>query len=158
LTLLSRTVAIEITDIFTVQPGASDGGCGDRVAQLDQSLSEGIESLDVALNAIDNYNNDIRVRRSLATIFGITNSGRLRESRVTADAVRRVRMYINHTKDFYNLQLGAGNVPYYDKVEFWLFCDITFLSLHKPAFSVSDYQGDDILDQNGNPIRVMDIP
>ncbi|KAK8122175.1 hypothetical protein PG984_010845 [Apiospora sp. TS-2023a] len=110
--LLSRTIALEITDIFNVQPGASDGGCDDRAGVLDQWLSEGIESLDVALKAINNYRKDPEVRKSLSTIFGIRNDQSLTED--ASVALNRVK--------------------------------------------TSDYQGKDILDQNGNPIRIMDIP
>ncbi len=79
LSLLSCTVAdVEITDIFTVQPGASDGGCDSRAAVLDQWLSECLESLGVAISAIDEYDQDIRVRRSMSSFFGISNNGPLR--------------------------------------------------------------------------------
>ncbi|GAW12854.1 hypothetical protein ANO14919_022250 [Xylariales sp. No.14919] len=59
LTLLSRIVAVEIDDVFTVHPGPRDGGCDERLGTLDQWLSEAIESVDTALLAIDEYNQDI---------------------------------------------------------------------------------------------------
>jgi len=52
LTFLPCTNAVDITDLFTVQPGARDGGCNGREAMLDQWLSEGIESVHIALAAI----------------------------------------------------------------------------------------------------------
>ncbi|GKT58404.1 hypothetical protein ColTof4_12335 [Colletotrichum tofieldiae] len=158
LALLSCTIAVEITDIFTVQPGTLDGGCDGRAAVLDQWLSEGIESLDVTLNAIDEYNQDPRVRRSMSVIFGIANSGRLGGANTPrAIAVKRVRDYIEHIGNFYNQKQENGR-PLYDKSGYWFFCDSTFLSLHEPTSPASDYRGNDILDQNGNPIRIMDIP
>jgi hypothetical protein len=77
--LLPRTIAVDIPDIFTLEPNLSDadGGCDGRADELDQWLTESIYSIDAALNAIDSYNQDVRVRRSMSVIFGITNSGRL---------------------------------------------------------------------------------
>lgn len=155
LALLSCTVAVDITDIFTVQPGGTNnGGCDDRPAVLDQWLSEAIESLDVALVAIDEYDQDPRVRRSMAAIFGITNSGRLRGAR--AMAVETVRNYIEHVGNFFN-QKQENGVSLYNKAGFWLFCHSTFLALHQPTDPAIDYQGNDISDQDGNPIRIMDV-
>lgn len=107
LALLSCTVAVDITDIFTVQPGGTNnGGCDDRPAVLDQWLSEAIESLDVALVAIDEYDQDPRVRRSMAAIFGITNSGRLRGAR--AMAVETVRSKCWPLHNFHCLLLDTA--------------------------------------------------
>jgi hypothetical protein len=91
LAFLSRTIAVEITDIFTVHSGTNDGGCDARAAVLDQWLSEGIESIDVALTAIDEYNQEIRVRRSMSSFFGIANSGPARDGTPRSDAVNKVR-------------------------------------------------------------------
>ncbi|KAL2872835.1 uncharacterized protein BJX67DRAFT_20775 [Aspergillus lucknowensis] len=157
LVLLPCTVAVDITDIFTVQPGSSDGGCDDRAAVLDQWLSEGIESLDVALNAIDEYNQDIRVRRSMSVIFGISNSGPLRPNTARAVAVGRVRDYIEHIGNFYN-NLQQNGRPLYDRAGFWLFCHSTFLSLHEPTSPALDYLGNEIGDENDNPISISDVP
>ncbi len=47
--------------------------------------------------------------------------------------------------------------PLYNRADFWLFCDSTFLSLHQPTWPASDYLGNDILDQNNQPVRIMDM-
>ncbi|KAL2802027.1 hypothetical protein BJX63DRAFT_438263 [Aspergillus granulosus] len=157
LVLLPYTFAVEITDIFTVQPGTREGGCDDRAAVLDQWLSEGIESIDVALNAIDQYNQDARVRRSMSAIFGIANTGRLGEPETSrAIAVGRVRDNIEYIGNFYNQKRGGGG-PLYDRAGYWLFCHSTFLSLHEPTSPASDYLGNEILDQDNNPIRIVAV-
>ncbi|KAI3317158.1 hypothetical protein HD806DRAFT_527304 [Xylariaceae sp. AK1471] len=76
LSIVPGMLAVYITNIFTVQNGNNDGGCGARDDVLDLWLSEGIESLVVAINEIDDYRNDIWVRRSMSVIFGITNNAR----------------------------------------------------------------------------------
>lgn len=68
--------AIDITDIFTVQTGTNNGGCDARLTVLDDWLSEIIQSLDTALVAILDYNNDERVRKSMSVIFGIADEGK----------------------------------------------------------------------------------
>jgi hypothetical protein len=45
----------------------------------------------------------------------------------------------------------------YDKAAFWLFCHSTFLALHNPTDPAIDYQGNDILDQDGKQIRIVDV-
>jgi hypothetical protein len=77
LVLLSRTIAVEMNDIFTVQPGTRDGGCDDRAAVLDQWLEECIQSIYVTLQAMDQYEQQTKVRRALSTIFGIANRNRM---------------------------------------------------------------------------------
>ncbi|KAH8585528.1 hypothetical protein B0O99DRAFT_154103 [Bisporella sp. PMI_857] len=158
LALLPCTIAedIAITDIFTVQGGARDGGCDGREAVLDQWLSEGLESLDVALKALDEYNQRIEVRRSMDIIFGFRNQGPLRgEDRIAT--VERIKRYIEIVYDFYSHRAINGQ-PFFNRASYWLFCDSTFLSLHEPTSPASDFQGNDILDQNGNPVRIVDVP
>lgn len=91
LALLSCTIAVEITEIFTVQDGTREGGCDHRAAVLDQWLSETIESIDTALRAIDEYDQEIRVRRSMSAFFHIANQGRLRPDSDKAAAVAQIR-------------------------------------------------------------------
>jgi hypothetical protein len=78
LTLLSPTLAVEIYEIFTVpdQTGTTNGGCGGQMETLDLWLSEGIESVDVAMNAIDDYRQSAAVRRAMTQFFGISNERR----------------------------------------------------------------------------------
>ena len=78
LSLLSPTLAVEIYEIFTVadRESATDGGCGNRMEVLDQWLSEGIESVDVTMIAIDEYRQRAAVRRAMTQFFGIPNNPR----------------------------------------------------------------------------------
>jgi len=86
---------VEITDIFTVQTGANNGGCDSRLGVLDQWLSEGIQSLDTALLAIENYNTLEEVRKSMSVVFGIADVGLIYPETKTKSqtyyAVERVR-------------------------------------------------------------------
>ncbi|KAK4038077.1 hypothetical protein C8A01DRAFT_48254 [Parachaetomium inaequale] len=157
LALLPCTIAVEITDLFTVQPGARDGGCDDRAAVLDQWLSEGIDSIDVALNAIDEYRQDPRVRRAMSVIFGIPiPEGPGGPTPEHALNIETVRGYIAHVGNFYNhVQVNGGSM--YDRAEYWLFCHSTFLALHDPTDPASDYMGKEMLNQTNDPIRIMDV-
>ncbi|KAH6856897.1 hypothetical protein B0I37DRAFT_351915 [Chaetomium sp. MPI-CAGE-AT-0009] len=152
--LLPCTIAVDIDDIFTLEPNLSDedGGCSSRAAALDQWLTEASYSLDTALNAIDDYNQDIRVRRSMSVFFGIANSGRLRENTARNDAVNEVRDFIEHVNNFFN------DNPLYNSANYRLFCHSTFLSQHEPSSPALDYLGAEIQDQNGQNVLIRDVP
>ncbi|KAL3425262.1 hypothetical protein PVAG01_02053 [Phlyctema vagabunda] len=154
LTLLSCAAAVEITDIFTVQARADRGGCSTRADVLDQWLSEGIESIDQALLAIDDYNNDIEIRRAMFEFFGVVN--RKNPSAAQQAKIQQVREYIQQVGNFLN-EVQTNGASMYGRDGYWLFCDSTFLSLRAPTSTASDAQGRDILDQNQNPVRIMDI-
>lgn len=77
LALLPCAIALKITDIFTVQSGNQNGGCDNRDTELEQWLSEAIDSIYYAVQALNTYDQDIRVRRAMSTIFGIANNGKL---------------------------------------------------------------------------------
>jgi hypothetical protein len=83
-TLLSYTFALEITDIFTVHDGSRDGGCDGYMQELDQWLGESSYSIATAVEALDRYAQDIRIRRSMSIFFGIYSVGKL-----GAEGVRR---------------------------------------------------------------------
>ncbi|KAF6823627.1 hypothetical protein CMUS01_10598 [Colletotrichum musicola] len=156
--LTCTTTAVEITDIFSVEDGTRDGGCDHRAAVLDQWLSETIGSIVEALNAIERYEQDIRVRRSMSAIFGIRNAGR---RTAAVNVVRASPDYIDYLETFFNnVPDDATGKPTYSKEKFWLFCDSTFLSLHDPTDPASDYEGNEIKDENDDSrtIRIMDVP
>jgi hypothetical protein len=158
LVLLSRTIAVEMNDIFTVQPGTRDGGCDDRAAVLDQWLEECIQSIYVTLQAMDQYEQQTKVRRALSTIFGIANRNRM-GGRETArgSAFFRIKDYIEYVGDFFNNQKGDNGQSIYPRSRFRLFCDSTFLALHQPTDPASDYKGEPILDGNGDPVPIQDV-
>ncbi|KAL2788776.1 hypothetical protein BJX66DRAFT_308231 [Aspergillus keveii] len=159
LVLLPCTIAVEMNDIFTVQSGTGDGGCDDRADVLDQWLSECIQSIDVTLLAMDRYDRDVRVRRALSTIFGLRNSGRLGGSGTRARLTfNTIRDYIEFIGNFFNQQQKDGGGNMYPSSGFWLFCDSTFLALHNPTDPASDYKGEPILDENGDPVPIRDVP
>lgn len=60
-----------MSEIFTIQGGAADGGCDAHENVFDDWLSEIHSSLQVALAAIDDYDHDERVRKSMKDLLGI---------------------------------------------------------------------------------------
>lgn len=65
---------------------------------------------------------------------------------------------IGWVRDFFRNEKDNHGAPIYSKDKFWLFCDSTFLSLHEPTDPASDYEGKEMLDQDDNPIRIVDVP
>ncbi|KAI1812914.1 hypothetical protein GGS20DRAFT_511454 [Poronia punctata] len=151
LSIVPGISAVDIPDIFTLHPGNNDGGCGARDAILDLWLSEGIDSLYTAIVAIDDYRNDIRVRRSMSVIFGIRNNARANTGPGTP--VGLVRQYLQYILNFFNNENNQ-----YVKNEYWLFCDSTFLSLHEPSSPALDFRNNVIHDQNGDPVPISAVP
>lgn len=82
--VLLRTVSAQVTlnQLFVVQRGANDGGCDRYFDQtthtgtLDDWLDEINFSVAAAIDAIDQYDQDVRVRRAIQAFFGIRNQGR----------------------------------------------------------------------------------
>ncbi|VBB82073.1 Putative protein of unknown function [Podospora comata] len=154
LTLLPLTVGVEIYDIFDVERNAANnGGCGARMATLDVWLSDSLESLDVALTAIDNYRQNVGVRRALSTFFGIRNTG----GGATPRAVNDIRNNLAHVYEFLNHHQEDGNF-FYDSTYNHLHCDSTFLVPRAPNSPAFDLNGQVIVDQNGNQVTIENIP
>jgi hypothetical protein len=111
LALLPCTIAegIDITDIFTVQRGSSNGGCDNRLVILDQWLSETINSIFTALAAIDEYNEEEEVRQSMSIIFGIPDGGPGEPEPMTADKIAYVKGKFLLPRNFFSL---LPNVAY----------------------------------------------
>lgn len=91
LALLPCTIAVDIPDIFTVQSGNVDGSCDARMGVLDDWLTECSYSLDAALNAIDEYNQDKNVRQAMSEIFSVSANGRLGSTGARRNAVKKIR-------------------------------------------------------------------
>jgi hypothetical protein len=77
--LLCTVSGVTLDQLFVVQSGGTEGGCDKYFNQaakdgtLDDWLDEINFSLATAIDKIDEYNQDIRVRRALQTFFGIHN-------------------------------------------------------------------------------------
>lgn len=82
--LLCTVSGVTLDQLFAVQSGGSNGGCDKYFNQaskdgtLDDWLEEINFSLAVAVDKIDvdEYNQDIRIRRALRTFFGVPNRGK----------------------------------------------------------------------------------
>jgi hypothetical protein len=65
--------------LFTIQPGNTNGGCGAQTALLNQYAQESLQSVMVAINAINNDGgqntpNGAKVRRALNTFFKVSQN------------------------------------------------------------------------------------
>ncbi|KAK0742157.1 hypothetical protein B0T21DRAFT_124691 [Apiosordaria backusii] len=160
LTLLPSTIGVEIHEIFTLpRTGTTNGGCGDRMNVLDQWLGESIRSVGVALDAINDYDNDARVRKSMAKFFRIHNGGKLPETGIRVDAVQEVKDNLQYVEDFLNHETIGETADFiYNSDNYWLFCHSNFLVAHGNTDPALDYEADIILDEDGNQVRIGDIP
>lgn len=84
-----RTVSgLSLNDLFIVQSGATDGGCDNYFDQasesgiLDDWHDEITYALATAIDRIDTYNQDIKVRRALKIFFDIPSQGRASGARL----------------------------------------------------------------------------
>ncbi|KAF9873208.1 hypothetical protein CkaCkLH20_09371 [Colletotrichum karsti] len=149
---LSGILALELGDIFTLQDRSNDGGCNDRLAVLDDWHTESIYSTDAAVTAIDNYDREVEVRRSLSVFFGIANRARTGVNTPSYQARMRVRENIIRVRDFLN------DNPDYNRDDYLFFCDSTFFTLHERTDPALDFQGNEIRDQNGDPVPIDSVP
>lgn len=83
LSVLFRAVSgLSLNDLFIVQSGSTDGGCDthfNQVAEsgtLDDWHTEITYALDLVVNRLDTYDQDVKVRRALQIFFSIRNQGR----------------------------------------------------------------------------------
>ncbi|ETS73388.1 hypothetical protein PFICI_14993 [Pestalotiopsis fici W106-1] len=159
LLFLSCTLAADdedvfIDNLFKVHNGATDGSCGGRADVLDDWLGETIDSLDIALKAMGNYDDNWRVRRSLSTIFTLKN----RRLRTPKDqAFKDVKGYLEAVRDFFNRRLDDSGQQMYVKDGYWLFCDSKFLSEQQPTDTALDYLGVPIKDDKEQPVLINSV-
>ncbi|KAK0735982.1 hypothetical protein B0T21DRAFT_450841 [Apiosordaria backusii] len=159
LTLLPCTIGVKISEIFTLPAaGTENGGCGDRTDVLNRWLSESVRSVGVAIDAIKDYDNDIRVRKSLASFFRIHNGGKLPATGIRRDGVDDVRNNLQYVKDFFSRRL-EGRDALYNPENYWLFCHSNFLKARPTTDTALDYEGNKIVDKETNTeVRIADIP
>jgi len=153
-----HALGLDVNDIFTVQNGNTDGGCGARMAVLDQWHTESIYSLAVAVNAVDRWSQEPAVRRSMRVIFNIPNKPS--DTRARSDA-QRVADTLQYLVNFLNrnpVEGGDPGRPMYDRSQYWLFCDSTFLALYPWTAPALDYEANEIRDRDGNNVPIEAIP
>ncbi|KAF2155199.1 hypothetical protein K461DRAFT_319650 [Myriangium duriaei CBS 260.36] len=115
-----------LEDVFTVKTHG-DGDCTARLPELRTWLTESADLVATALNAIDDYNTNLNVRKSMATYLGTryaaTGTGPQNQGQVNA-----VKTYLTRVLNFLNTgALGGGNSPAK------LFCDSSWLHFQDPA-------------------------
>ncbi|OBT97835.1 hypothetical protein VE01_04980 [Pseudogymnoascus verrucosus] len=163
LIFLFRTVSgLSLNDLFIVQSGSTDGGCDTHFNQaaesgtLDDWHTEITFALDLVVNRLDTYDQDIKVRRALQIFFGIRNNGK-------ASAPARVEIdeiigQFQRAKDFFDFR-QIGGVPMYPlNGNRYLFCDSNFLIHQAEDTPAQDWNAQDIIDANGNIVTIGDVP
>ncbi|KAK3393388.1 hypothetical protein B0H63DRAFT_443635 [Podospora didyma] len=156
-TLLSCAInALTIYDIFTAQPGTTDGACDSRAAVLDDWFTETSCSVVTALEAIDNYEQDIKVRRAVSAIFGISN-GKLGKAGARRDGINKITRNLDYVKDFFDQRKTNDGKPLYDRAGYWLFCHSDFLALKQPTDNARDYLGKEMLKTDDKPILIKNV-
>ncbi|KAK4173150.1 hypothetical protein QBC36DRAFT_61655 [Triangularia setosa] len=157
LNLLTPTFAVEIWDIFTVdRTKDTDGACKARMTVLDQWLSEGSYSLDVALNAIDNYLTEPAVRDAMTTFFGVQQTEEGRKPS-TIEPIRKKIQWVHY---FFNQERNPKkkNELWFKANEYYLFCDSDFLARRDKTDSALDFQTKVIVDKDNNEISIDKVP
>ncbi|KAJ3491612.1 hypothetical protein NLG97_g5559 [Lecanicillium saksenae] len=159
LTILPWAIAVEITDIFTVQTGTDNGGCGNYMTELDNWLTEIDYSLHAAQEAIeDKYDQRVEVRRSMSHIFGVRNTGRLPQKGVRRKNVNDVNAWISHARDFIGVARGENGLPVYPRTNFRLFCDSAIFTPRAPTDTAVDFEGNPIVNKKNEPVAIKDVP
>ncbi|KAM3510963.1 hypothetical protein MY11210_005362 [Beauveria gryllotalpidicola] len=151
LALLPWSVAVDITDIFTVQSGNLLGSCDNQMGLLDNWLAESTFSVEVALDAIDRYDSDPNIRKAMEIIFHIKNQGKMSAGGKRRAGFRRVKDELDWVYTFLN-----ADGPY-SKDKFWLFCDCTFLESHLPSQPAYDYLGNEIHDDDNDIVPIENV-
>ncbi|KDN70775.1 hypothetical protein CSUB01_09792 [Colletotrichum sublineola] len=144
LLLLSCNAELLITDMFTVQSGSSDGGCDTRLNPvLDNWLSECTISLDKALEKMDDYGQEMAVRRSMSKFFGFKierTIGNEEDNPERLATFQKIRNYIDYVKRFLDHAKQRNGEPVYNRDLFWLHCDSTFLTAQSKTDRALDFQ------------------
>lgn len=52
----------------------------------------------------------------------------------------------------------TGGVPWYNKKDFWIFCNSDFLTLQQRSSTARDIHGKEVLDKDKNPVTIEKIP
>ncbi|KAH8711252.1 hypothetical protein HC256_008066 [Beauveria bassiana] len=150
LQLLPWIVAVDISDIFTVQRGKVAGSCDGQMNLLNNWLAESTLSVEQALDAIDRYNSNLNVRKAMNTIFHIQNQGKMPASGKRREGFKTVK---NELEWVYTFFQGGP----YKKEHFWLFCDCTFLESHLPSQPAYDYLSNKIHDDDNEIVTIEKV-
>ncbi|KAI1125538.1 hypothetical protein F5Y10DRAFT_267965 [Nemania abortiva] len=146
---------VDLSDIFAIQPGTSFGGCDARANVLDNWHQEAIDSLDLAVAAIElRYNENSvlgeQVRQAMFEFFKVPPM--ITQGNLKATAAR-ISKNIALVRDLFN-----GILTNINPDNSFLFCDSNYL-VQKDAANddALDYLGNPII-VNGNPIKISAVP
>ncbi|KAL7943681.1 hypothetical protein V8C42DRAFT_358930 [Trichoderma barbatum] len=161
-TILPTVSGITLNEVFIVHSGGSNGGCDQYFNQVDGSgtLDEWLEeinfSLSAAINAIDEYQNDPKVRKALNTFFGITSKNK-KPAAGTQKVIDDIGENLRLVLDFF--EAGPdGNPRFPLNGDRYLFCGSNFLVEQSPDAAALDWQAKNILDSDNDVVPINKVP
>ncbi|KAI1755069.1 hypothetical protein F4782DRAFT_527798 [Xylaria castorea] len=120
---------------------------------LTDLYQETYQSLQSALSATAIYNNrdddGQRVRKAMFSFFGIRNQ----VTKAIKPEVEEISLRINQIVDW--LETQFNDIP---RDRTFLFCGSDFLVQKDPATQALDYQGNGLVNTNGNPVPISQVP
>ncbi|KAF1993094.1 hypothetical protein P154DRAFT_591103 [Amniculicola lignicola CBS 123094] len=134
-----------LANLFTIQPGTTKGGCGAHTALLNQYATESLQSVTVAIRALNTHGgantaNGKKVRRALNTFFKISQS--IPNGQNDRNTIATNLQYV---LDWFTA--GFPNIP---PAETFLFCNSDFLVQRAVTDQAQDYQGNGITQKGQN--------
>ncbi|KAI2471680.1 hypothetical protein F4781DRAFT_90224 [Annulohypoxylon bovei var. microspora] len=165
--LLCTVSAVTLDQLFVVQSGSTDSGCdmyfdqASKEGTLDEWLDEINYSLSTAIDIMDLYNQDVRIRRAVSTFFGVRNQGKA--STAAAATIQKISDNLKRVQEFFSfeeIQSGpsAGQPIYPLNGDRYLFCGSNFLIHQSEDTQALDWQANEIIDDDGNPVTIVDVP
>ncbi|KAI1735898.1 hypothetical protein F4680DRAFT_452560 [Xylaria scruposa] len=154
--LLHLTVIVSgavLLDLVTFKAGSTYGGCDGRTDTLDFWYQETLQSLESALAAAAAYNNmdadGTRVRKAMFTYFGVLNRLTKNEKPEVAEIIDKMNQIVDWLENLFT------NIP---RDRTFLFCGSDFLVRKDPTTQALDFQGNGLVDTNGNSVPISQVP
>ncbi|KAI0837650.1 hypothetical protein F5Y06DRAFT_270974 [Hypoxylon sp. FL0890] len=158
--------SVTLDQLFIVQSGGADGGCDKyfNQASKDGTLDDWLEEINLSLATVFEkielgvYNQDIRVRRAFESFFGVRNRGKASEN--AQQTIKKISENIGNVLDFFRFAPGEdGREPKYPlNGNRYLFCGSDFLVHQTEDTPALDWEANEILDDEGNPVSIVDVP
>ncbi|KAM6476473.1 hypothetical protein HDV62DRAFT_247359 [Trichoderma sp. SZMC 28011] len=142
-----------LDQLFIIQGGTANGGCDAYTATMNNWLIEINYALQTTLAAIDKYETEPKVRAAFTTFFGV------KETAKATTGVTNIRKIFQWVYNFFSFALQDDGTPWYpiDNSRY-IFCDSTWLIEQTQDDTAKDYQGNGIIDKNGNLVPIESIP
>lgn len=160
-----------LDQLFIIQGGTANGGCDAYTATMNNWLIEINYALQTTLAAIDKYETEPKVRAAFTTFFGVKEAAKTPSG---ATNIRSMFIFLipsiftgltlrleifQWVYNFFSFALQDDGTPWYpiDNSRY-IFCDSTWLIEQTQDDTAKDYQGNGIIDKNGNLVPIESIP